>query len=101
MIIKIIITVLGTILTIYIIPLLKAQVQSSQYVYLLQVVDTAVRAVEQTMQNDHNGEYKKQMVTKFVTNWLNEHHIKITQEQLSQIIEWAVFTMKQEDTNGN
>lgn len=99
---KIFIAILVTIITAYIIPFLKIKIQGSQYTYLLEVVDTAVRAAEQTIKTEKSGAVKKEKVIQFVTDWMNNHNVKITQEQLSEIIEWAVYTMKQEvDDNGN
>lgn len=101
MILKIVITILSTLITIYVVPLLKTKIQASQYNYLLEVVDTAVRAAEQTIKTEKSGAVKKEKVVQYVTDWMNTHGIKISQEQLSDIIEWAVYTMKTEVDDAN
>lgn len=101
MILKIVLTVISALITIYVIPFLKIKIQGSQYNYLLEVVDTAVRAAEQTIKTEKSGTVKKEKVIQSVTDWANKHNIKITEQQLSEIIEWAVYTMKTEVDNGN
>lgn len=100
MVLKIVITILSTLITIYVIPLLKTKIQTSQYNYLLEIVDTAVRAAEQTIKTEKSGAVKKEKVIQYVTDWMNKHNVKISQEQLSEIIEWAVYTMNQEVDDG-
>ena len=60
------------------------------------MVEIAVRAMEQTIKEPGEGKLKKAEVEKFITEWLGKQGIKITDAELDQLIECAVFTMKQE-----
>ena len=56
-------------------------------------VEVAVHAVEQTIKGSGMGAAKKAQVIADVTNWLNKYNIKITEAQLSILIESAVHIM--------
>ena len=60
------------------------------------MVEVAVRAAEQTIKGSGQGAAKKEEVIKFVTDWMMEHGVTITYDQLEQLIEAAVFNMKRE-----
>ena len=82
-------------MTVYLIPYIRTLKEDKRYGQLLDVVEVAVKAAEQTWKSE-TGEYKKSEVLSFVANWMKENGIKITQEQLDQLIECAVYQMKQE-----
>ena len=48
------------------------------------------------MIGDGHGNIKKDEVIKFVTDWMVSHGINVTQEQLDQLIEAAVYSMNNE-----
>lgn len=56
-------------------------------------VEAAVKAAEQTIKGSGMGSTKKAQVIADVTSWLNTYNIKITETQLSLLIEAAVRTM--------
>lgn len=93
-ILKIVVAVATVFISAYVIPLLKEKLNDSRYNRLLDMVEIAVRAAEQTIKAD--GAVKKDEVVKFVTEWMIAHGISITQEQLDQLIECAVYNLKQE-----
>lgn len=93
-ILKIVVAVATVFISAYVIPLLKEKLNDSRYNRLLEMVEIAVRAAEQTIKAD--GAVKKDEVVKFVTQWMLAHGIAITQEQLDQLIECAVYNLKQE-----
>lgn len=93
-ILKIVVAVATVFISAYVIPLLKEKLNDSRYNRLLDMVEIAVRAAEQTIKAD--GAVKKDEVVKFVTEWMLAHGIAITQEQLDQLIECAVYNLKQE-----
>ena len=95
-ILKIVVTVATALISAYVIPLLKAKLQEAKYARLLEMVEIAVRAAEQTIKGSGMGNVKKDEVVKFVTEWMLDHGIHITQEQLDQLIEAAVFSMNRE-----
>jgi LL-H family phage holin len=93
-ILKIVVAVATVFISAYVIPLLKEKLNDSRYNRLLDMVEIAVRAAEQTIKAD--GAVKKDEVVKFVTQWMLAHGIAITQEQLDQLIECAVYNLKME-----
>lgn len=93
-ILKIVVAVATVFISAYVIPLLREKLNDSRYNRLLDMVEIAVRAAEQTIKAD--GAVKKDEVVKFVTEWMIAHGISITQEQLDQLIECAVYNLKQE-----
>lgn len=97
MILKIVVSVAIALVTGFLIPYIRNQTNIMQNEELLAIVKIAVQAAEQTLQG---GEIKKAEVVKFVSNWLNEHGIKITSEQLDNLIESAVYTLKQTKKEG-
>ena len=95
-ILKIVIAVATVFVSAYVIPLLREKLHDSKYQRLLEMVEIAVRAAEQTIKGSKQGPYKKDEVVKFVTDWMIAHGISITQDQLDQLIECAVYNLKQE-----
>jgi LL-H family phage holin len=93
-ILKIVVAVATVFISAYVIPLLREKLNDSRYNRLLDMVEIAVRAAEQTIKAD--GAVKKDEVVKFVTQWMLAHGIAITQEQLDQLIECAVYNLKME-----
>ena len=94
-ILKIVVTVSAALISAYVIPLLKAKIAESKDRRLLEIVEIAVRAAEQTIGAGH-GSVKKDEVITFVTKWMVDHGIQITEEQLDNLIECAVFQMNRE-----
>lgn len=99
-ILKAVITVCAALITAYVIPYLKVKLTDARYEKLLKIVVTAVEAAEQTFDASGMGAAKKEDVISFVTEWMLDHGISITQEQLDKLIEAAVFEMKGK-RNGN
>lgn len=93
LILKIVLSVVAALITAYLIPYIKSQTKTKQQEELLAMVDVAVKAAEQSIKN---GQTKKLEATEFVTKWLNERGIKITEDQLDKLIEAAVYTMNNE-----
>lgn len=94
-ILKIVISVAAALISAYVIPLLREKLADIKYQRLLDMVEIAVRAAEQTI-GEGNGHLKKDEVITFVTSWMVAHGIMITEEQLDQLIEAAVFNMNNE-----
>lgn len=94
MILKIVVSVCAALMTAYTIPYLKRQMETEIGSAVLDLIDVAVRAAEQTLEG---GEVKKEWVVAFVTNWLIQHGIKISEEQLDKLIEAAVYEMNAEN----
>ena len=95
-ILKIVVSVVSALVAVYLIPFIKAKTADVKYQKLLDMVEVAVRAAEQTIKGSGQGAAKKEEVITFVTDWMMEHGITITYDQLEQLIEAAVFNMKRE-----
>jgi len=94
-ILKIVISVVAALVGYYLIPYIKAVTLNEKHQKLLEIVEIAVRAAEQTI-GSGKGELKKDEVVTYVTRWMVDHGYSVTEEQLSQLIEAAVFNMKRE-----
>lgn len=94
-----VVTFLSLIITTYLVPYLKSLVDGYKYEQLLDTVKQAVEAMEQTVKESGQGKVKKAQVIAFVTAWLNEHNIQITEKQLDVLIEAAVHVMNKKDEN--
>ena len=77
----------------YAIPWLKLQVENTKYSWVLTWVDIAVSAQEQTVFGDKSGPEKKAIVTEFIKSMLIEKNIAMSDEQISNLIEAAVYAM--------
>lgn len=96
MILKIVVSICAALITVYVVPYLKTLRQDKRYASLMDMVEVAVKAAEQTIKDPGQGDCKKAEVIAFVSSWMAEHGIKISQDELSQLIECAVFQLKQE-----
>lgn len=83
-----------------VLPYIRMRVTQLSDDELLKQVIYAVKSVEQDpMFQSQLGSVKKEEVLVRITAWANKHGIDITQEQLSQLIETAVYIMKYGDKN--
>lgn len=80
----------------YVIPWVKSHASEAQIQTAKLIIDAAVFAAQQTMK-DELGTVKKASVKGRVLNELEEHGIYISEEQLNDLIEAAVKTMKIEE----
>lgn len=92
-IVRIIIAVAMALITAYLVPFLNSLAKNEKYARLVDFVETAVTAAEQTIKGDGRGGERKQEVVKAVREWLNGKGIKITDEQLDKLIESVVYQM--------
>lgn len=93
-ILKLVVSVCAVLITVYVIPYLKTLRQDRRYASLLDMVEVAVRAAEQTFRESGQGARKKEEVLNFVSEWMQNHGINIDSYQLDQLIECAVYQMK-------
>lgn len=93
---KIVVSVCAAIITVYAVPYLKTLKEDRRYAQILEMVDVAVRAAEQTIKGAGKGVEKKKEVENIIYAWLMEKGIEITPEQINQLIECAVYQLKQE-----
>lgn len=95
-ILKVVVSITAALVTVYLIPFIKSQTKTQQEAELFKVIEVAVKAAEQTINDPKSGAIKKADVVKFVTDWLTQNGIKITPEQLDRLIEAAVYSMNGE-----
>lgn len=84
------------VLTRYAIPLLKSKVKDSNLAWLADWAIYAVKAAEQT-KGAGFGYDKKVIVKEFLEGLTKQYDMEITDAQLENLIESAVYAMKQED----
>ena len=94
-ILKLVVSVCAALVTVYLIPYIKTLREDKRYAQAFDIVQTAVRAAEQSLKNE-TGEFKKSEVLTYVCHWLEINGIKVEMEQLDKLIECAVYQMKQE-----
>lgn len=97
-IIRIVVFAVFLIVSKYVIPLvitwLKNHISENQYRLLIAVINSAVHALEQEFKGQTGqGSTKKEQVTAYVKDYCQKHGIDITDEQLSTLIEAAVYGM--------
>lgn len=92
-ILKAVVILVVILLTRYAVPYLKLVLESSRHEWIVKWVDVAVKSAEQTIKE--SGEDKKAIVTKFIKNQLIQKNISISDEQLDNLIESAVYAMNE------
>ncbi len=94
-VLKIVVSVSCALIVLYLVPYIKNKLKDDKYSDLVVLIHTAVQAAEQTI-GAGKGKLKKAEVVAFITNWLNTQKIDITEAQLDNLIEAAVFQMNLE-----
>ena len=92
-----VIPVLGTILTVYIMPLIKEKIGNENLAKHEYWVNIAVKAAELIWVEAGHWSDKKQYVIDFMNKMFNSKKTVITEEQLNALIEAAVKQMKIEE----
>lgn len=95
-VLKIVVSVVMALIAYYVIPYIKRRIESDRYNELLEMINVAVQAAEQSIKGKGMGELKKENVTTFIKSWLAQTGLEITNEQLDQLIEAAVFELNKE-----
>ena len=81
----------------YAIPVLKSKAKSSNLEWLYDWAVYAVKAAQQTYAGNGMGPTKKAIVKEFLQELTREYNVSITDPQLENLIESAVYAMKQEE----
>lgn len=95
--ILLLIPIVGTILTTYIIPLIKEWIGNEKLAKYEEWTSMAVRAAELLFNESGMGEKKKEYVVEFLTDMFNKKKVVITEQQIEILIEAAVKQMKLEE----
>ena len=80
------------VITVYLIPLLKSKLSQQELEKVKAYVNDAVRAAELLITGTKQGQAKKE----WVINYLKEHGIKVDEEQISALIESAVYELNKD-----
>lgn len=88
------IPILGTILTVYIIPFIGEKIGNEKLEKYKKWAALAVYSAEMIFKEQGMGETKKKYVVDFLNEMFNKNKIVITEEQLNILIESAVKEMK-------
>lgn len=97
-VIKSLVVIATMVLVRYAVPYLKAQVKNSNLSWIYDWAVYAVKAAEQTNTGTGMGSTKKAIVKEFLSKVVAEAGVDITDAQLENLIESAVYAMKQEET---
>lgn len=82
----------------YAIPVLKTKAKESNLSWLYDWAVYAVKAAQQTNTGTGMGAAKKAIVKEFLLELIKEYNVTITDSQLENLIESAVYAMKQEES---
>ena len=93
---KCLVAVCAALVSAYVIPYIRRLSQKEEYQRIVEMIETAVYAAEQTIKGDGKGKEKKEIVVQYACEWLNQHGISLTEEQLDALIECAVFNLNTE-----
>jgi len=91
---KIVVSIVTAIITVYLVPYLRNKLKEDKYAQLMEMIEIAVQAAEQTITGEKQGELRKDDVKAFIKAWMADHEIKgIYDYQIDELIESAVFEM--------
>lgn len=79
-----------------VIPFVEAKLAETNYGWAAEIIANAVRAYEQTVSGSGRGEEKFELVIEFVNRELGKLGIKLSEEQITMLIEAAVQEMNAE-----
>lgn len=100
LVLKIVVILAVTIVTRYLIPWIKEKIGNEQYDRIEKEVTKFVLAIQQ-MYPELAGPEKRKIVTEKIIEYLASKNIELTNDQIRDLIESAVKTMKiQESNNG-
>jgi len=92
-IIQIVVTVICAIVARYLIPWLRSRLDGSRYELAAMIIEHLVQAVEQTMSPAAHGYQKYDTVVSLAKRMLDKYGIDLSDEQVSALIESAVYAM--------
>lgn len=73
-----------------------AKMRRTKWAWAADIIDAAVRAVEQTVAEDVHGINKKKLAVNYIMPWLQKNGITLTEDEIDQLIEAAVQAMNAE-----
>lgn len=92
-VIVLLVPVLATIVTGFLIPLIVSKLGAEKLALIVKWVGYAVKAAEGLYKASGQGEIKKEYVVSFINKMFNSKKVNITEEQISILIESVVTEM--------
>ncbi len=89
------IPVLGAIITYFVVPYIKANIDSVKLSQYKEWATLAVKTAEMLWKESGHGKDKKEYVTDFLNKTFNANGVVITKQQIEILIEAAVKEMKE------
>ena len=72
------------------------KLRQTEFAWTADIVESVVRAVEQTVSEEIHGKDKKDIAVKYINEILNQNGIAISADQVDKLIEAAVNAMNQQ-----
>ena len=94
---KIIVSICSALITVWLLPYLDDLRKDKRYATVIDMIAVAVRAAEQTITDPKSGKVKKEKVLNFIKFWLKKQDIDITDEEIGELIEAAVYQMNNKE----
>ena len=88
--IKVLVMVVGLVVTTYIVPLIKEKTNTTQFDMVVKYVKILVASAEQLKATGQIDDDKKIYVLNKLAQWLRDKGLKFTDEQINDLIESAV-----------
>lgn len=85
---------ISTILTVIVVPLIKAKTTAQQQAMVQSIVNAGVAAAEQLFIGSGRGAEKKEYVINYVSDYLKILGLTIDKEVLNALIESSVYALK-------
>lgn len=76
-----------------VIPWIKSKTAGTNLAAIIMLIQEAVNGAEQSVKGEGQGKIKKAQVMQLVEEYCAAHKIKLTEDQISELIEAAVYTM--------
>ena len=76
-----------------VIPWIKSKTAGTNLAAIIMLIQETVNGAEQSVKGEGQGWIKKAQVMQLVEDYCRKHNIKLTEEQISELIEAAVYTM--------
>lgn len=91
---KVVVSIVVALIGKYVVPTLKTYMEKLKNDQIFDIVETAVRAAEQTVIGHGKGDTKKKKVIELAVKRLSEKNINIDSKDLDQFIEECVYLLK-------
>ena len=92
-----VVSIIGVLITKVAVPYIRVLTLTAENDLTFTEVMKACKAAEQTIRASKQGKAKRAQVIAYITQWLNDKKINITEEQVSNLLESCVFDINNPD----